>query len=749
MDQHGHIIDIIIAIIIMFLFPLLYFGQKQDALIWTIAEMETASLGDEIRSKGYLTKERYSQYLENMSDTGLIYDITLEHSRIMYEPEYRLRTPEEVINEQDSAYTRENIYHYRQAQTNIPEVPDPINNGNLNTETNESVMADAVDTPASDGHIHTAECYTGHKHLEGDGLTFTHTHAHEYECNPFLSSQEFLVICRFCRKTTFMAGYYFYWDALAGERKLASYINLNEFYNDTCPECGESPLSSGTSEIRTGYAYLCGYYKDLNGDGYYDLLENGVEYTYEKDYPQNQTEKMDYVQGCYKYHVHGFPRGYPDGCYWVLYDMYRGKGFEEFCFIPKYYKLILKNNEDESTVVEVTYRAEILEDGTGRFVLSDTYSPYYSLYGKLPGTLTLAQMYELTSSIGYYFVDFLDEYADISFVENWGDYIYFTTRFSDNMKICQETPGWLPICGHEEDDTMDCGHMITNIAPTHPVQTVYAGEPLITTVVITRADGSTTTQIGTTTFSTANPVQNKAAIISYTVTVDGLPITKTCNVTVTVILKNKVCTNGHTYNLNSDSSDPGCPYCRAWLASLVVAYPVSGSITIYRGTTLPDNGVTLFATYLDGRTEYVYTGYDDNLDRNYVGTQDVILSYNGLYTSLMVITRRNIILCPDCGRYYELYPDDTNPGCPYCQARTPIFTGNVMEYTDKCYVSDILKELYEGSGTYYFNDKDYFTICVVNKKAGWGRRFLGNIFKELDESNIMINYGGHVREEAK
>ena len=72
-----------------------------------------------------------------------------------------------------------------------------------------------------------------------------------------------------------------------------------------------------------------------------------------------------------------------------------------------------------------------------------------------------------------------------------------------------------------------------------------------------------------------------------------------------------------------------------------------------------------------------------------------------------------------------------------------------MEYTDKCYISDILQELYEGSGTYYFSDKDYFSIRVVNRKAGWGRQLLGNIFKGLDESNIMINYGGHVREEAE
>ena len=73
----------------------------------------------------------------------------------------------------------------------------------------------------------------------------------------------------------------------------------------------------------------------------------------------------------------------------------------------------------------------------------------------------------------------------------------------------------------------------------------------------------------------------------------------------------------------------------------------------------------------------------DNLDKNYVGTQTVTISYKGKNTYLTVTTKRNLTRCSICNRYYELYPDDTDPGCPYCLSLTPIFTGNVLEYVDK------------------------------------------------------------------
>ena len=106
------IIDIIISIIIIFIFPLLYLGMKQDSLTQTIVEVETNSFVQEVRSKGYINKNMYEEYLENLSATGTLYDIEIEHNHNSLEPEYRFRTEEEVIDEQNNEYTGTNEYHY-------------------------------------------------------------------------------------------------------------------------------------------------------------------------------------------------------------------------------------------------------------------------------------------------------------------------------------------------------------------------------------------------------------------------------------------------------------------------------------------------------------------------------------------------------------------------------------------------------------------------------------------------------------
>ncbi|MBH1940641.1 hypothetical protein I5677_07045 [Mobilitalea sibirica] len=558
MDDFEHIVDLAIVIILIFLFPLLFFGQKQDAIVQTVVEKEASQFVDEIRSKGYVTKEMYDEYVNQLSKTGLLYDVSLEHRQLIYEPEYRFRTPEEVIDEQDAAYTGTNTYHYRSVTTNVPHVEDPVFNGNLNTETNESVMEDAEDTPALPGHIHADDCYNGTKHT------------HNSSCD---------------------STYYSTWKHVESQSSSERHSGCNGYISyyssvDVCAECGVYFQYSQTS-----CSGSCGTFE------------------YSSGYSGNCTCSGYYVYSC---------------------------GKEE----GKYYN---------------------------------------------------------------------------------GD-----TEVSPN-----------------------CNEKVTELTPTHPTQTVYTNDPLITTAKATYMDGSTKTVLCNTTYVTSSVVENRPVTITYSYSIDGTTYSKEATITVNVIPRNKECDHGHLYNLNTDERDPGCPYCRAWLSNLTVVIPDTGRITIYRGTTLPDNGVTLLATYLDGRTEYVYSDYVDNLDEYYVGSQNVTLSYKGHYTHLYVTTKRNIVFCSECGRYYELHPDDSNPGCPFCQSKIPIFTGNVMEYIDKRYTYEILKELYEGSGTYYFTDRDYLLLSLENKSASWGRRLLTNIFRGLDEKYIDFSYGGYVRENGR
>ena len=91
MKPMEHIVDIIIAIIVLILFPMIYFGQKKDSLTVSILDTSTSEFVDEVRGKGYLNKTMYEEYIEELSHTGLLYDIHMEHSHRIQEPEYRFR----------------------------------------------------------------------------------------------------------------------------------------------------------------------------------------------------------------------------------------------------------------------------------------------------------------------------------------------------------------------------------------------------------------------------------------------------------------------------------------------------------------------------------------------------------------------------------------------------------------------------------------------------------------------------------
>jgi hypothetical protein len=614
--QGKYILDIFVAVLSMFFFSILYLGLKQDALTNTIISSDTKAFVDSIRSKGYLTKEMYEIFLDEISDTNVLYDLSLEHKQVVFEPEYRLKTAEEIINEQNAAYNGTNAYHYFPVSTQIPTVVDPIDNSGLvmNTETNESVMAAAVSTPALPSHVHTAACYTGHIHTgsstAGGGcytVPIYHTHNstcyHEYPyTHTHTSSCVTLAPC--------------------GGTLSVVYAGVNTYKDSHC--------NGNTLSVTVGQ-YVC------NKCGYSDTI--GVVIS----------------QSC--------------TCGWSSVGYTPSK----ICNEP-YLKYVCGMQEG------VTYYGSLL------------------VCGKTQGV----------SIEGY----------------NLG-------------------------CGQEADIIPDCGQLVSSISPTHPVQTVYLNDPLITTVVITHLDGSTETKIGTTTFSTSVAVQNQVVTISYTSTAGGVTTTKTCTISVTVVPKTKTCSNGHTYNLNNDGSDPGCIYCRSWLRTLALQSPSSGTITIYRGTSLQTNGVSLLATYLDGHTEIVTNQYVDNLDNDYIGTQTATISYKGKNTTILVTVKRNIVRCPVCERYYELYPDDTNPGCPYCASLTPVFTGDVLEYYEVYYNKEITDKLFNGSGVYYFSKDDYIDVAVKNKRKSWGTKVASVIFPNLPEISIFSEYGGYIRENGK
>jgi hypothetical protein len=573
-------IDICLALLVFFLFPLIYFSLKQDAVMNTEVELASSSLLNEIKNRGYLSKEMYDNYQEELVGTGLLYTIDLKHERVVYNPLYRFRTSEEVIEDQNNSYTGSNDYHYYPISTDKPLVNDPVNSGALNTETNASVIAASVNTPASATHSHTDACYQGTKH--------THTGS-----------------------SSSGGGCYGGAGSTTACTLPISFVNT-----------------------------------DLGGSGGFYCANDGNWVT------------INSIYGSYK------------------------------CAAGHY-----------STYVLYWYReCSICHD---KYTFSNSSSQYNGLTcGK-------------TTSSGY----------TLNCGKTAGAY------YNDNTQV-------YPICNL----------FVTSIVPTHAIQTVAIGDPLITTVRASYLDGSQKTVIASSSLVTNNPVHNISDTLTYSYSIEANVYSKTCNITVTVIPRSKICTNIHTYNLNIDGSDPGCPYCKAWLKKLEIVTPTSGNLIIYSGTTLAQNGVTLLATYLDGRTELLTNEYVDNLDMGYIGEQNVTLSYKGLNVLLSVTNRRKLTKCSTCNRMYELYPDGSDPGCPYCASLTPIFTGEISEFYVDIYEDDILKELYEGTGIYYLSKRDYFSIDAKNNGKSLGEKLTSGIYRFSFEGSVRSKQGDYIRE---
>lgn len=588
----GKLLDLVIAILIMILFPLLYFGFQSDKITENVTQMNTSNFVDNVSEHGMLTDTMYQVYLTRLSSTNLVYEIEMEHEHLIYEPEYRFKTAEEIKEEQNSAYTGSNDYTYEEVISDKPEVNEEVEEGIVNSETNESVLASSVDIPANPYHVHTDACYAGTKHVHtGSSSSGTGCYAGgkvtevSRECGGYFVGR-------------FITTYYYegsYWCSSCGGG-LSWISSTQDVGTQTrqCHTCGASNTISSTSSFRQWYGNCTG----CSASSVSSIDYSGTKHTW--------TERT-YLLNCGK-------------------------------TTGKYY------------------------DESGREVV--------------------------------------------------------------HM----------------------CNLIIVSILATHPVQTKYQGQALITTARATYLDGSTKVIICSTDFDT-NTLCNSRTISIYYIGYNSTKTTGrfTTNIVVTILPRTSLCTYGHIYRLNGDGSDPSCPYCKAWVKNLSIVEPSSRKLTITKGTSLWENGVVLIAIYFDGRSEYVHTGYLDNLDPVYVGIQNVTIGFKGKYVYLQVTSKPKQMLCDICGKYYDLYPDDTDPGCTYCKALIPVFTGKILTYYETYKEEEIL-EVMEREGVYLFSRGDLFTVKVQSKTHTLGGKLLRMVYLRSLQDDVFAVYSSHIRD---
>lgn len=85
-DSLSKFITAILAIIIMFIFPVYIAYEKKDDISYALAVRYTQDFVDKVRSKGYLTQELYQDYVTHLMATGNTYSVDLEHKHVRFDP---------------------------------------------------------------------------------------------------------------------------------------------------------------------------------------------------------------------------------------------------------------------------------------------------------------------------------------------------------------------------------------------------------------------------------------------------------------------------------------------------------------------------------------------------------------------------------------------------------------------------------------------------------------------------------------
>ncbi len=88
MDSFSKIITFLLAAFILFLGPLLYMAQKQDAISQSYVSNETTQFVDSIKNTGFLSMDTYLDFINKIDATNNLYNIEIVHSHRVVEPLY-------------------------------------------------------------------------------------------------------------------------------------------------------------------------------------------------------------------------------------------------------------------------------------------------------------------------------------------------------------------------------------------------------------------------------------------------------------------------------------------------------------------------------------------------------------------------------------------------------------------------------------------------------------------------------------
>ncbi len=89
MHVYEKVTDILIALIIFFLVPMLYLGKRTDLLCQKELSGYTENFIEDVTTHGYLTKEMYEDFLERIHRIYPVIQIEIISESYVYEPIYQ------------------------------------------------------------------------------------------------------------------------------------------------------------------------------------------------------------------------------------------------------------------------------------------------------------------------------------------------------------------------------------------------------------------------------------------------------------------------------------------------------------------------------------------------------------------------------------------------------------------------------------------------------------------------------------
>lgn len=121
-DSLSKVVALIIAVFILFVFPMKNEFERQDETSRMLVLTETTKFVDSVRNLGYITPAMYMELTQKLGATNNIYEIKMEHYAKRYDPLY-----EDPKNQKEEEKGKFNVNYQGEYTKEIMKVlfPDP------------------------------------------------------------------------------------------------------------------------------------------------------------------------------------------------------------------------------------------------------------------------------------------------------------------------------------------------------------------------------------------------------------------------------------------------------------------------------------------------------------------------------------------------------------------------------------------------------------------------------------------------